>query len=189
MPCRYSSCIKCYQDDQSLGFQVSKALNDESKFYSRKKKKEFQYLRARAGDWAITPFQCEQCWFVNLHNRLPLLDSLADKSAMRVIRRANIDMFWSRESRTVAGEVGYLKELIRRARETKRPVSLKKFTPWPLADNEGMGVATMSMLEKSLEKGSINKKYIQFHTLRKLRSAASNVYAAGATANSLGYAL
>jgi len=188
MSCRYSCCVKCYQDDQSLGFQVYRALIDESTVYRRKKEKEFQYLRARAGDWAITPFQCEQCWFVNLHNRLPLLDSPADKSAMRVIRRANIDMFWSRESRTMAGEVGYLKELIRRARETNRPVSLEKFTPWPLADNEGMGLA-MSMLEKSLEKGSINKKYIQFHTLRKLRSAASNVYAAGATANSLGYAL
>ena len=90
-------------------------------------------------------------------------------------------MFWSRESRTVSCEVGGLKELIRRAREGNRPIPLEKFTPWPLGDNEGMGVA-MSMLDKSLEKGKINKGYIQFDTTRKLRSAASNVYSAGAGA-------
>jgi len=47
----------------------------------------------------------------------------------------------------------------------------------------------MSMLEKSSEKGKINKEYIQCDTTRKLRSAASNVYAAGVGANALGYAM
>ena len=160
------------------------------KYYRRRRDNQFKYLRARPGDWALHPFQCDQCWCVNLYNRLPLANGPADNSALRVIRRANLDVFWSRESRTVSCEVGGLKELIRRAREGNRPIPLEKFTPWPLGDNEGMGVA-MSMLDKSLEKGKINKGYIQFDTTRKLRSAASNVYSAGAGAgaNALKYSM
>ena len=38
MACRYSSCVKCYQDDRILGFKVSRVFNDESDYYRRRRR-------------------------------------------------------------------------------------------------------------------------------------------------------
>ena len=100
-----------------------------------------------------------------------------------MIWRANLDLFWSREAGTVRNVVGSIKEVVRTRSKDQgwlRP-PLEPMTPWSLADGEGMGVAIL-MLEKSLEPGrNSNKTYQQFDTVRKLRSAVSNVY--GATAS------
>jgi hypothetical protein len=85
-----------------------------------------------------------------------------------------LDLFWSREPGTVRNVVGSIKEVVRRSKNQGWPM-----TPWPLADGEGMGVAIL-MLEKSLEPGRNSKTYQQFDTVRKLRSAVSNVYSATA---------
>ena len=96
-------------------------------------------------------------------------------------------MFWSRESSTVQGIRGHLKEIIRRSRESGRKVPLEPITPWEVGDNQGMGIV-MCMLEKSLDKGR-NATYTQYDTCRKLRSAASNVYSATSQAAALRYSL
>ena len=107
---------------------------------------------------------------------------------MQVIRRANLDLFWSRETRTVKGSFGYIKEIITNSTSLGRRVPLEPFSPWPVMDREGMGIAIL-MLEKSRKPGRNTKNYSQFDTCRKLRSAAANVAAASSDANTLRYSL
>ena len=56
---------------------------------------------ARKCDNAFTPFQCDYCWFRNLTKRDPILVSQADQRLLVFIRRANLDVFWSRTHDTV----------------------------------------------------------------------------------------
>ena len=188
MPCRFATCADCYIDSGILPFKVQRAFNDETVYYNRRREDEYKYLIARPGDGVLAPFQCEGCWFVNIYGRYPRgEESFADKCVLTCLRRANLDVFWSRESSTVKSVGGYLKEIVRRAKEADRPVPLEPFEPWRVEDKQGMGIAIM-MLEKSLSKGR-NTDYLQFDTTRQLRGAASNVYSATSQAASLRYAM
>ena len=147
-----------------------------------------RFLVARDGDWIFAPFQCDKCWFVNIHGRLPRENSVSDTSTLHVIRRANLDLFWSREPRTVQGIFGHVRDIINRSTRLRRSVPLERFDPWPVGDNEGMGIAIL-MLEKSREPGRNAKDYQQFDTCRKLRLVAANVSSASAKGNALRFAL
>ena len=92
-----------------MPFPVLRAFNDESAYFKRRKEDENKYRVARAGDGLIAPFQCDRCWFLNLKQRLPFQTSVGDQHDLMLIRRANLDMFWSRESRTISKVVNQLK--------------------------------------------------------------------------------
>ena len=47
--------------------------------------------------------------------------------------------------------------------------------PWPVGDFTGMGIA-VTMLRRSLDVGRNNSSYLQFDSIRKLRSAARNTH-------------
>ena len=168
---------------------MSRAFGDESLYYKRRREDELKYMVARPGDGIIAPFQCDKCWFLNMFKRRPVTSALADDWNLELIRRANLDMLWSRESKgTIGGIRGHLRYIIGRAVYYGREVPLSPMTPWPLGDNEGMGIA-ITMLEKSIQPGRLSNEYQQFHSVRKLRSAASDVYGATAEASALRYSL
>ena len=168
---------------------MSRAYNDEPTYFKRRKEKEDKYLVARPGDGVIAPFQCDGCWFINLHGRMPITDDLNDDRELVLIRRATLDMFWSRESSTIAQTVSGLKELIRGAKSAGRRMPLERMLPWEIADEQGMGVA-IAMLEKSIRTGGINSNdLLQYSTVRKLRSASSNVFAATSQASSVVFSM
>ena len=168
---------------------MSRAFGDESIYYKRRREDQLKYLVGRPADGAVTPFQCDECWFVNLFGRKPITSSVSDEWNLDLIRRANLDMMWSRDSKgTLSGIKGQLKYILKRAKLYGRKVTLAPFTPWPLEDKEGMGIA-ITMLEKSIEKGRLNDAYQQFSSVRKLRSAAADVYGATYLASSLRYNL
>ena len=90
------------------------------------------------------------------------------------IRCANLDAFWAREPGTVAatkregvkiGRLGALVGLVN---------LFPAMGPFPLEDTQGMGIA-VCMLERSLDKGRY-RTTLQFETVRKLRSAFSNIW-------------
>ena len=168
---------------------MSRAYNDESVYFRRRGERRDKYLVARPGDGLIAPFQCDRCWFVNLHDREPATGVLSDDMEQALIRRVNLDVFWSREPGTVQQSVGNIKEIVNLSYAAGRKVPLEPWEPWIVGDAEGMGVA-MAMLEKSLKKtGKNSKEYLQVDTVRKLRSAASNVYAATSQASAANFAM
>jgi len=159
---------------EGIKFPVNRAFNDKSEYYRRRREDATKYLVARWGDWLFAPFQCELCWMINLHGRLPLLNEYLDRQEMILIRRANLDMFWSRETGTVRGLVYDLKDIINRATWRKQIIPLDKVKQWEIGDSQGMGIALL-MLEKSIEPGRNSVGYKQFDTVRKFCSTASNL--------------
>ena len=141
---------------------------------------------ARNGDWLIAPFQCESCHFINIYNRAPIPTSEHDKLVLLYIRRANLDMFWSRTDSTVRLNIRLIKEMLKISQELALPVPFSPLGPWPVEDIVGMRLAIIE-LKKSQGKNrpnAISTSHLQFATGRRLRGALSCVSDAAFQGNS-----
>ena len=138
-------------------------------------------MHARNGDWLFSPFQCEVCWFFNLFGNKPNPSFGEDLRYLKLIKRANLDMFWSREKSTISGNLGRVKYVLRTWHSLRRQLPLPPITAWPTEDTLGMGTAVI-MLEKSLDQGRI-ANYTQFDTCRHLRGTISNIISSSARGN------
>ena len=176
--CRFASCTSCYQADWELGFPVNRPMSNASNKYRRRKHHLDRFLTARDCDWVFAPFQCDNYWFFNLFQTTPNPYSLDDTRVLKLIRRANLDLFWSRETSTIASNIGKIKKILFWWQNRRGYFPLPEITALEEIDNMGMGAA-ISMLEHSLEKGRV-ANYVQFDTCRKIRSDISNVYSATA---------
>ena len=85
-------------------------------------------MASRDGDWLFTPFQCDSCLFVNMFHERPNPNSQDDKRTLSLIRRVNLDMFWSSEASTVKGLLSKVKEIITRWEGRKGFIPLSDFT-------------------------------------------------------------
>ena len=181
-------CSKCYRDDNHLGFHIDVPLNDEGNKWARSGSDPDKSLVGRDGDWLMCPFQCEHCLFVNAEARVPLPSSLSDSRILSLLRRANLDAFWSREPSTVAGFLGHVKYIIKAGREIGITIPLEKMEPWPLSDRSfGSGIATIGLTKSLGTHGKNSKTHLQFDTVRKLRSAANTIYESTARGSEDGY--
>ena len=114
-------------------------------------------------------------------SRSPRSYSNIDQRVMALLRRANLDLFWSREATTIANNLSKVKKVISLWKDRNIYPPLPAITPWKEKDEMGMSTA-ISMLEYSLEKGRI-AAYVQFDSCRTIRSALSNIYTASAQGN------
>ena len=101
--------------------------------------------------------------------------SLTDSQTLAVLRRASLDIFWSRDNSTIHGMLGYTKELVSRAREPGRELPLPAITAWTVGDKVGIGVA-IHMLEESSSNGRNGRNYLQFNMVSQLRAAVLDIY-------------
>ena len=132
----------------------------------------FQY--GRNGDHLLLSFQCELCHFRNMEGRNPVVGNNLDDRVLMLIRRATLDSFWSREPATVKGTLrngGRLEDIVAQLGLT--PV-VGPMGPFPLKDSTGMKLA-VALLVRSLDPGK-TEQYVQFGTVRSLRSAYSNMF-------------
>ena len=98
-----------------------------------------------------------------------------DAMKLAYMKQINLDIFWSREPSTVQNT--YL--TLKRSKKCSEEIGLKPIVlnvgPWPVADNCGLQVA-IEMVRMSQGRGRNSTKYVQFDTIRKVRSAYSNVF-------------
>ncbi len=97
----------------------------------------------------------------------------------------NLDSIWSREPSTIEKNMRTLANLISTCESSGFDPQLPSLGSFPLEDNMGFGVA-FSMLCQSRREGKHSKKYTQFATIRKQRSAFSNLYMASKEAAEAG---
>lgn len=134
-----------------------------------------RFLTARPGDGWLAPFQCDHCWFININNRVPLEGCRIDTQLLGYIRRVNLDIMWSREPGTVKTNARQYVKLQRFSEELGMPVYPLTQGPWPVCDGIGFQLAII-LLRASQEKGRNDQRYVQFDTIRKLRSAVSSCH-------------
>ncbi len=127
---------------------------------------EDRFLFGRNGDNLMTPFMCELCHFRNVLERDPVEGLASDVRIMKLMRRANLDAFWSLEPSTVKKNLEEAKHGIAIASSLGFSKKLfKPLGPFECEDKFGMATA-MVMLQRLLDQGK-NKQTIQFDTVRK----------------------
>jgi len=122
-----------------------------------------------------SPFQCDCCWFVNLEKREPENASESDRRLLDYIRRVNLDMFWSSEGSTVGHSLGDLRKAARMSSILDLTPHDVSRGPWTVGDNLGFQVA-IEIIRASQEKGRNSPEYVQFDTVRKIRSCYTNAF-------------
>jgi hypothetical protein len=156
---------------------VIKMPKDEEGYSLVFDKDKDRFLTARNGDHFMCPFQCDLCHFRNIFKRDPdQVKVKKDGSALRCIRRANLDAFWARESSTVIGNGREVRKIAEKGELLGFPMKtvFPALGPFPVEDNQGMSMACC-ILMRSLDPGK-NEKFVQYGTSRKMRSAYSNFW-------------
>jgi hypothetical protein len=125
----------------------------------------------------LCPFQCELCHFRNMQGRSPMKGTgvLNDAETIDLIRRANLDAFWSREPTTIGHNLSKVNRVLQISHELgldKPPVP--RLGPWSVEDKFGMGDAVV-LLKHSLDPVA-TKTTVQYNTVRKMKSAFVNLY-------------
>jgi hypothetical protein len=183
-PCQSVWCGECYRQGESDKFHINKGVDEDGNDMLDRESDANRYKTGIDGSHLMTPFQCDICIFRNLYKRDPR-SVTADKENLVVIRRMNLDSIWSREPSTISKNAQSLARLIRTCEGSGFCPELPKLGPFQVKDKSGFCVA-FSMLIHSLRAGRHTKLYIQFDTIRKQRSAFSNVYFASADSEQFG---
>ena len=180
-PCRSVWCGKCYVADSEVSFHINTPEEDEGVIWKRRKEST-KFLHARPGDFILSPFQCDVCSFRNIKSRSPVSTSVSDTRLLAYIRRANLDVFWSRSPGTVTSSVAGIRKIINYSNELNMPPPLEPLGPWPVEDKQGLRLAICT-LKASQEAGKNDPKYTQYDTVRKIGSSFGNHYEASITSN------
>ena len=203
-PCHRAWCGRCYTSSEAVKFHVRslKVVEDTKelgrdkrdevrieKSWGRKKAKtKRDFLEGRDGDHLLVPFECDLCVFRKLRKTDPSPSSQSDILLMAVIRRANLDAFWSRTSDTVKANRRNVVKGLKLSSLMRLGGPYKQFQPFPNYDHCGYEVAAQ-MLLASRNPGRNAEDHLQFDSIRSLLTAYGNYSRASPQSSSLTLAL
>jgi hypothetical protein len=162
--CNAVWCGPCYVPDPNDRF-YHHTPTDEDGFDWQPPSDLLRHRQGWHGDHLICPFQCDECWFRNLHHWDPIAGNDRDTLLLCCIRWVNLDALWGRESHMVDSTLRAAKQLVRLWKQVEP--DFPSLGPHPVGDSVGFRVA-IGMLLKSLEPGRYHKDHQQFETIRKL---------------------
>ena len=171
-------CPECYISSNEINFHVRSkpGLKDEDERFRgawEKDEDQSQYHMARKGDNLITPFECDLCVLIKLKGRYSNSKLEADRKLAACIRRMNLDAFWSRAPATVSNDWRLAQNLVNMPKGIGLEGPFVSYGPMPSYDHCGYQIA-VTMLLMSTKPGRYDKTYLQFDTIRHLRSCFSN---------------
>ena len=177
--CQSSWCATCYFSYPELKFHKAedpRRMHPDPTVNAKWKNKKVdhkEYEVARPGDGLLVPFQCDVCVFRRIRKEEPDSSSVSDRVLLMYIRRANLDVFWSRAPKTVANELGNATRNIRNISFLK--LSGPYYDPGPAPSSDSCGYeAAVSLLVDSQQPGRYHDSHKQWESVRKLRSTISN---------------
>jgi len=131
-----------------------------------------EYQVARGGDHLLCPFQCNKCHFWNMTGCNPVRGS--DDRVLLCIRRACLNLFWSRHPGTVKSNAKEMSRLFTQAIGLGLDNLLDdhKRGPFPLCNTWGMAMVCI-LLERMLDRGH-NATTLQFSTARGVTTMFTN---------------
>ena len=185
--CHHAWYASCYSSNLTIKFHVYNPGGEQNEgdlnndpdqprlqsAWGKKVRSKNDFHMARPGDHLLIPFKCDRCIFVKLQKHLPDKTATKDQLLLACIRRMNLDAFWSRESSTVKSNARRVRKMI----ELSNLVGLSGpfyYNKTNLEhDHCGYEVA-IEILLLSRRPGRYSKSYVQYDTLRTLRSTFSN---------------
>jgi hypothetical protein len=154
-------------------FRIRQKLDKDGEvLYEEDEDKQFKV--ARPGDHSMIPFQCELCHFRNISLWNPDQQDGCDLEILDMMRRANLDAFWSREKTTVSYNLQEALQMEWMTFQLGLPTITPPMGPGPLEDNLGMK-AMMVVLDRSLNKG-VYEDTVQWDTFWQAMSIGSPTF-------------
>lgn len=156
-------------DDEEDGEEAGFEVNDE---FRRR------FMHGRNGDHVMgVRFECDVCNFRNINKRDVVWTSATDLRTLRYIRRASLDVMWSRESGTVSQNFRRMQQDWQGASEALAIGGIFPQMGHPeLEDKNGVGVAVI-MLHASRRKGKYCD-HLQYDSARKTVTWYMHAYTA-----------
>ena len=130
----------------------------------------------------MTPFECDICIFRKLKHASPVPDLQQDKLLLILIRRMNLDAFWSRARSTVMENTRRVKQTLGFSKSVGLDGPYEHEGPYPYYDHCGYEVAVDTLMH-SMRPGRHSKTHTQVETIRKLRTSFSSQVRASPQAN------
>jgi hypothetical protein len=188
-------CGACYSSSQDVLFHVKQRAVDVDNnandpqhqqrmtaAWGKKQRAVNNYLVAWDWDHRMVPFKCNLCIFWKQRHRTPTPADPVDDPLMACIRRINLDPFWGRTHGMVEGNRDKVSFTINLSKTVGLLGPYKADGPLPETDGCGYKVA-IEMILHACRSGTYSKDYVQFDTIRKLRSLFSNHCRASAQSN------
>lgn len=173
--CRSVWHEECYECLGIGKFPMMKQTDADGNLWHEQSKFELRHNRGVRGAHVCFPFQCEDCWLINLEDRLPLPES--DAVLVMMIRRANLDAINSRAPATIKAHVAAVNRTIRHCKLLHKTPALGLRGPMPTKDPVGMGLAVeMLFLSVTARPRLRDQEFIQFDTMRKPRGTFSQLW-------------
>jgi hypothetical protein len=135
----------CFTPLGARQFPIKQKLDDDGKIMEDDDD-DLRFKCSRPGDHLMIPFQCEVCHFRNIMQRDPNRRSASDLEIMDLMRRADLDAFWSRKISTAL-------RMEKLAKRFGMPCITPAMGLWPLEDSLGMKVAMALLGRCLLDKG------------------------------------
>ena len=155
---------------------MDKVADADGNVWYKQQQREERLNHGVKGAHAALPFQCEDCWILNMEGR-PRLDKLDDTYCM-LIRRANLDAMAGRAAPTLMGHASSVQRTAKNCKLIGKTPSVPLRGPMPFSDPVGMGVAVEMLFTSITAKSRIKgQSHIQYDTMRKSRSTFSKGYA------------
>jgi hypothetical protein len=99
-PCEGAWCEPCYKPLGIHNFPIWQKLDEDGELLEEEGNL-LRFKEAPAGDHLMVPLQCGLCHLRNITLRNPDMDKDIDWKFLKIVRRANLNAFWNRESPTV----------------------------------------------------------------------------------------
>ena len=149
--------------------------DEEGNLWYKQGQREERINHGVIGSNASIPFQCERCWMINLESRLPV-DGL-DDLYVACIRRANLDASGGLAVSTIKAKASSIKRTVGECKLLRKTPLIPSRGPMPMEDNVGMGMAVEMLFHSLVAKPRLkDQKFIQFDSMRKLRSVFTSAW-------------
>ena len=152
---------------------MSQVEDAQGNLWFKQKEHEDRLNHGVKGTHAAMPFQCEDCWMLNLEGRLPV--PKLDDTYKMLIRRTSLDALAGRAPATIVGHANSVLRTVRNCAVYGKTPSLPPRGPMPMKDEIGMGLGIEMNYLSMTAKGRIDP-WIQWDAVRKPRSTFSKCW-------------
>lgn len=168
----HAKCYECLGKKTGIDFPIKEMEDEQGNPWYKQAEREDRINYGIAGAHVVMPFQCECCWMKVLEGRAP---RVGDELLVACIRRVNLDAMTGQSKDTIKQHVNRMRRVLNFSKKYGKTPSFVPRGPLPPEDRVGMGTG-LDMIIYSLEAEGRNDPYVQFSTLRQVRSSATKNY-------------
>jgi hypothetical protein len=168
----HANCYKCLGIGE---FPVKFTRNAEGNPWFKQRQREERCNHGIRGVHASIPFQCEDCWMINLKGHLPV--PILDDTYVMLLHQANLDAMLGRAVATIKAHAAAVKRLVRLCKLIRKTPAIPPRDPMAAGDTVVMSIVVDMLLGGLTGKPRIKgQQHIQFDSMHKVRGTFTSAW-------------